>query len=68
MIRFLPKLRHGASGRPPVAEEDAIEMFRAMPDDDSWSEASITDAVRYVRGSIHLRLPNRWRNVFHQKI
>jgi hypothetical protein len=68
VIRFLPKLRHGASGRPPLAEEDAVEMFRAMPDDDRWSEANIIEAVQYVRGSTHLRLTDRWRHVFPQEL
>ena len=29
-----------------------------------WSEARVGRACRYVRGSIHLRVPFRWKEAF----
>ena len=72
-MRYLPKLRAGSTGWPPLdgqdGEGDAILMFREMPmGPDNWSEASLLPAVKYLRGSIHLRLPQEWRNVFPTSI
>lgn len=73
IMRYLPKLRAGATGWPPLDEQgggqDAISMFRAMPmGPDNWSEASLLDVVKYLRGSIHLRLPQDWKDAFPEAI
>jgi hypothetical protein len=73
IMQYLPKLRSGSTGCPPLdgqdGKPDAISMFRAMPmGPDNWSEASLLDVVKYLRGSIHLRLPQEWKDAFPTSI
>ena len=37
--------------------------FLEMDWGDAWDEARVREAAHYIRGSIHLRLPDRWRRV-----
>ena len=71
ILRHLPKLCAGATGLPPLkrsTEQVAVDLFKALPMEDNWSVAKLIDAIRYLRGSIHLRLPNHWRQVFPAEI
>ena len=71
ILRFLPKICAGATGLPPLAtstEQVAVDMFKALPTEDNWSGANLEDVIRYLRGSIHLRLPEYWKQVFPTEI
>ena len=68
VLRYLQKLCAGSGGWPPVlgdAEPDGLSLFKEMPmNGDNWSEALLLEAVIYMRGSIHLRLPQHWKSAF----
>lgn len=38
------------------------EAFAEACLDDSWDDAMLGEAIRYVRGSKLLRIPESWRN------
>lgn len=50
----------------PTAEASASsglpEAFAEACLDDSWDDAKLGEAIRYVRGSKLLRIPESWRN------
>lgn len=72
ILRFLPELRSGSTGCPPLPatpEPDAPTLFmETSMGPDNWSEAKLFDAVRYVRGSIHLRCTDRWYAVLPKQL
>ena len=72
ILRYLPQLRASSMGWPPVlgnSEPDGLSLFKQMPiDSDSWSEVLLGDAVAYIRGSIHLKLPQHWKSAFPTEI
>lgn len=72
VLRFLPELRSGSTGCPPLPatpEPDAPTLFmETSMGPDNWSEAKLFDAVLYVRGSIHLRCSDRWYAVLPKQL
>ena len=68
--RFLPQLQKNGQGQPvlppkPPGGWDVPARFAALEwEPDAWAEASLLEACKYMRGSTHLRVPDRWKRVF----
>ena len=67
--RILPKLIRGAVGKPelPKMPEEGWNvplMFETLTfENDGWLEARIMESCQYIRGSVHLCLPEKWKQV-----
>ena len=66
--RILPNLTRSNSGRPcltGLAQWDAPLAFQRLSfQENSWLEAKLMESALYLRGSLHLRVPYRWKRVF----
>lgn len=70
--RLLPRVTRGNGGPPclpsePMGGWDAPAAFADLLFSNGWLEARLFEAAQYVRGSKHLNLPLRWRQVFPQE-
>ena len=67
--RILPKLLQKKSTAPRLATEpaegwNAPAMFQRLNFEDSWAEAELMESCIYLRGSVHLKVPARWKRAF----
>ena len=67
--RILPKLLQKKSTAPRLATEpaegwNAPAMFQRLNFEDSWAEAELVESCIYLRGSVHLKVPARWKRAF----
>ena len=67
--RILPKLLKKKSTAPRLPTEpaegwNAPAMFQRLDFEDSWEEAKLMESCIYLRGSVHLKVPARWKKAF----
>ena len=43
-------------------EKTDIELFSELTYSDMWSDASLLELIKYLRGSKYLRIPQEWRS------
>jgi len=64
--QLYPGLVKGAEGMPEIGDSScAPKVFKALPWA-TWKEAKLLPAIRYVHGNRHLKVPQKWIEVFPQ--
>ena len=43
------------------ARVDAKAIFSSLDYSDNWDDADLRSCIKYIRGSLHLRIPSDWR-------
>ena len=60
---LVPRLLEDVSQLPCPGQVDGREIFHSMDWDDMCKDASLLEAIVYVRGSRKLKIPHVWRDV-----
>lgn len=68
-VKFMPKFKTRGEGAPQLGEDqvcDGPQAFQEMTWDTEldWQDARLTSVILYLRGNVHLKLPQSWRAVF----